>query len=229
MKILHSIIIILCYSKLCAQIQASRFIRVHNIEDTLSLNQIINPYSGIITYVNSDNSLFVFDGIKWKNLMYPPIGNYTLSQDTLGGIVAYIYKDKNQQQRGFLISTIEGDMLDWQSIPRTTTNATSFWDGKNNTNLMSNSPIKDWLDNNFTSDWYIQSHHEMILIMENRLEINKALLENNHSPIDTRLWTSTEYNTDYVFVYQSGSNLFSLMIKNPNPFLNLRVRAIKRF
>ena len=59
--------------------------------DTITLNQIINPIRGSIAYVNSDKSIYVYDGTEWKSLMYPPIKSFYLSQDTLGGIVAYIY------------------------------------------------------------------------------------------------------------------------------------------
>lgn len=213
-----------------SQILASQLIKVNNTADTITLNQIINPIRGSIAYVNSDKSIYVYDGTEWKSLMYPPIKSFYLSQDTLGGIVAYIYTDEYEKQRGLIISIIEGNGLNWQNSPFSLTNANSFWDGQYNTNQMTNSPIKNWLTSNFSNEWYIPSNHEIILLAFNALEINKGLVENNFPEFRNRLWSSTEHSINKAYIYYTGN--YSILERDKdeaNGATSFSVREVRKF
>jgi hypothetical protein len=75
-----------------SQILASQLIKVNNTADTITLNQIINPIRGSIAYVNSDKSIYVYDGTEWKSLMYPPIKSFYLSRYTRRNSGLHIYR-----------------------------------------------------------------------------------------------------------------------------------------
>src|SRR5690606_4932793 len=64
--------------------------------------------------------------------------DFYLGQDTLGGIVFYIYIGSDGNQHGLIVNKNES-LAQWQSST-TTTNATRSWDGAYNTGLMTNSP-----------------------------------------------------------------------------------------
>ncbi|MCC6383714.1 MAG: DUF1566 domain-containing protein, partial [Bacteroidia bacterium] len=124
--------------------------------------------------------------------------NFYLGQDTLGGIVFYIYLDQNGNQHGLIVSKTE-TAAQWQSAG-TTTGATRSWDGVYNTGLMTNSPAKTWVTS-LGAGWYLPSIDELSILWHNRFHVNKALnaagatlLSNNAD-----YWSSTEYDATYAF------------------------------
>jgi len=153
---------------------------------------------------------------------------YYLGQDTLGGIVYHIYLDADGEQHGLIVSKTQSTYfsLSWQNSP-TTTHATSTWDGAYNMDLMSNSPAKDWVTSNYTSEWYLPSIDELSLLWHNRYYVNKALNGTTGTllPTETAYWSSTEF-------YESNAKIFSFLdgssgISDKNT--KYTVRAIRSF
>jgi hypothetical protein len=153
--------------------------------------------------------------------------NFHLGQDTLGGIVFYIYMGANGQQHGLIVSKTE-TTAQWQSSS-STTNADRSWDGAYNTSLMTNSPAKDWITANFTSEWYLPSFDELSLLWNNRFHANKGLNDAGATLLsNTNLyWSSTEYDiaTAFNFYFLHGHGFTS----TPNKAGTNTVRAIRSF
>lgn len=123
------------------------------------------------------------------------MNDFYLGQDTLGGIVYYIFTGSDGRQHGLIVSKIEGFNLMWQDTC-TLTKGIRTWDGVYNTNLMINSPAKDWVIDNFTSEWYLPSIDELILLWGNRIHVNKTLNKLGKSLLlsSEGYWSSTELN-----------------------------------
>ncbi|NBX80260.1 MAG: collagen-like protein [Flavobacteriales bacterium] len=118
-------------------------------------------------------------------------GPYYLGKDTLGGIVFYIYKGSDGLQHGLIVSKIESSQR-WQSTG-VLLGANRSWDGLFNYNLMNNSPAKTWVQSNFTSEWYIPSVDELILLQKSKFHVNQALLNGGHTILSfANYWSSTE-------------------------------------
>jgi hypothetical protein len=141
-----------------------------------------------VAEINSALTKYVCNGIKGST---SNDNNFFLGKDTLGGIVFYVYKGSKGEQKGLIVSKIE-TLAQWQSS-NSITGATSMWDGKTNTNLMTNSPAKNWVSNNFTSEWYIPSINELQILFQNIYHVNKAIKETGY----TTLPFGQEANTDY--------------------------------
>ena len=126
--------------------------------------------------------------------------DFYLGQDTLGGIVFYIYLDVNGVQRGLIVSKTE-TTDQWQSTT-SKTNANRTEDGEYNTGLMTNSPAKTWVTG-LGADWYLPSIDELSLLWHNRFHVNKTaraigstLLSNS-----AYYWSSTESNASIAFFF----------------------------
>lgn len=121
--------------------------------------------------------------------------DFYLGQDTLGGIVFYIYLDANGDQRGLIVNKNEST-AEWQSAS-TTTNATRSWDGVYNTGLMTSSPAANYVngltDGGFT-DWYLPSIDELSILWHNRFHANNALNAGGFTLLSNTVlyWSSTE-------------------------------------
>ncbi len=150
--------------------------------------------------------------------------DFYLGQDTLGGIVFYIYLDVNGVQRGLIVSKTE-TTDQWQSTT-STTNANRTEDGEYNTGLMTNSPAKTWVTG-LGADWYLPSIDELSLLWHNRFHVNKTaraigstLLSNS-----AYYWSSTEYDATYAFFfYFSGGRAL-----NYDKSATYSVRAVRAF
>jgi hypothetical protein len=153
--------------------------------------------------------------------------DFYLGQDTLGGIVFYIYLDQNGNQHGLIVNKNEST-AQWQTSA-TTTNATRGWDGVYNTNLMTASPAATYVngltDGGFT-DWYLPSIDELTLLYNNRFHANKALHAGSHTLLSTTdYWSSTEFNAASAFHF-----FFSLGSAFTNgKTTTYKVRAIRAF
>jgi hypothetical protein len=155
--------------------------------------------------------------------------DYYLGQDTLGGIVYYIYLDKNSVQHGLIISKTE-TTAQWQSTI-STTNANRSWDGVYNMNLMTNSPAKDWVTSNFSSEWYIPSIDELGLLWHNRYHANKGLSEAGVTLLSgtDRYWSSTEWSSSDLFAYLFYFEYGYANGGGTNKLNVLNVRAVRAF
>lgn len=153
--------------------------------------------------------------------------DFYLGQDTLGGIVFYIYLDQNGNQHGLIVNKNEST-AQWQTSA-TTTNATRGWDGVYNTNLMTASPAATYVngltDGGFT-DWYLPSIDELTLLYNNRFHANKALHAGSHTLLSTTdYWSSTEFNAASAFHF-----FFSLGSAFTNgKTTTYKVRAVRAF
>jgi hypothetical protein len=133
---------------------------------------------------------------------------FYLGQDTLGGIVYYIYKDATGTQHGLIVNKTEST-AQWQSSV-TITNATRSWDGVYNTGLMTGSPAATYVngltDGGF-NDWYLPSIDELSILWQNRFHANKALNDGSFTllPNNTVYWSSTEFETTaFYFNFYNG-------------------------
>lgn len=154
--------------------------------------------------------------------------NFYLGQDTLGGIVFYIYLDANGDQRGLIVNKNEST-AQWQSSV-TTTNATRSWDGVYNTGLMTSSPAANYVngltDGGFT-DWYLPSIDELSILWHNRFHANKGLNDVGATLLSntTAFWSSTEYFASGAFLFDfiDGSTSYA------NKANTYSVRAVRAF
>jgi len=148
-----------------------------------------------------------------------------LGQDTLGGIVFYIYIGRDGNQHGLIVSIAEGNALEWQNTS-VLTNGNRSWDGEYNTRLMNDSPVKDWINDNFTSEWYLPSIDELSLLWANKFHVNRAL-EALKAPLLSSTegyWSSTEGNETHVLTVSLD---FGIAYIGKTNIYN--VRAIKAF
>ena len=154
--------------------------------------------------------------------------DFYLGQDTLGGIVFYIYIGSDGNQHGLIVNKNESTGQ-WQSSS-TTTNATRSWDGAYNMNLMTNSPAATYVDGltdgGFT-DWYLPSIDELSILWHNRFHANKALNAGSFTLLSntTPYWSSTEYSaTDaFLFIFDCG---YTYYLDKTN---TCSVRAVRAF
>ena len=133
--------------------------------------------------------------------------NFHLGQDTLGGIVFYIYIGSDGNQHGLIVNKNEST-AQWQSSS-TTTNATRSWDGVYNTGLMTASPAANYVngltDGGFT-DWYLPSIDELSLLWHNRFHANKGLNDVGATLLSNTAfcWSSTESIAAFAFFFDFG-------------------------
>jgi hypothetical protein len=151
--------------------------------------------------------------------------DFYLGQDTLGGIVFYIYLDQNGNQHGLIVSKTE-TTAKWQNTG-VTTNATRSWDGAYNMNLMSDSPAKDWVTGNFSTDWYLPSIDELSILWHNRFHANKGLNDASATLLSNTAsyWSSTEYHAAgaFPFYFDSGDPSYGSKVDTHS------VRAVRAF
>src|SRR5690554_999748 len=154
--------------------------------------------------------------------------DFYLGQDTLGGIVFYIYIGSDGNQHGLIVNKNEST-AQWQSA-NTTTNATRSWDGAYNTGLMTSSPAADYVngltDGGFT-DWYLPSIDELSILWHNRFHANNALNAGGFTLLSNTVlyWSSTEDSaTDALcFLFNRG---YSSSYAKPYTY---SVRAVRAF
>ncbi len=158
--------------------------------------------------------------------------NFYLGLDTLGGIVYYIYIGSDGQQHGLIVSKTETNTK-WQNTAALV-NADRTEDGVYNTNLMTDSPAKDWITTHFSSEWYLPSIDELNILWNNRFHVNKAMRKDGYTLLrldagyigsQAGYFSSTEDSAPYVYIFffRDGSISPSSKIYPQN------VRAIRAF
>ena len=154
--------------------------------------------------------------------------DFYLGQDTLGGIVFYIYIGSDGNQHGLIVNKNEST-AQWQSSG-TTTNATRSWDGVYNTGLMTSSPAANYVngltDGGFT-DWYLPSIDELSILWHNRFHVNNALNAGGFTLLSNTAtyWSSTEVNAPNAFLFYFLSG-FATNYGKANTY---SVRAVRAF
>ncbi len=130
--------------------------------------------------------------------------SFYLGKDTLGGIVFYIYLGEDGQQHGLIVSK-SVTALKWQNS-RNITSASRSWDGVYNTNIITDSPAKNWVQG-LGANWYLPSVNELFILWTNRFHVNKAF---NNAGITLLFsinsnyyyWSSTEYDYTYALAIE---------------------------
>lgn len=185
-------------------------------DSTAQVRNEIPDVSGFLT--SESDPVFAAWDKDYADLINTPSNDFYLGQDTLGGIVFYIYLDQNGDQHGLIVSKTE-TTDQWQSTTRTT-NADRTEDGEYNTGLMTNSPAKTWVTG-LGADWYLPSIDELSLLWHNRFHVNKTARAIGSTLLSTSAyyWSSTEDSATYAFgfyfdggyVYGSGkANAYSV-------------------
>ncbi len=151
-------------------------------------------------------------------------GSFYLGQDTLGGIVFYIYLDQNGNQHGLIVSKTE-TTAQWQSNT-STTGATRSWDGVYNTALMTNSPAKTWVTS-LGAGWYLPSIDELSILYHNRFHANKALNNAGATLLSDLIhyWSSTEFSDTDAFYFAFAYGTWDYLEKTRTYI----VRAVRAF
>ena len=148
-----------------------------------------------------------------------------LGEEFEGGVIYYLYKDNLGVERGLIVNKTESTAA-WQNIA-TATGSDRTWDGEYNTNLMTDSPAKDYVTS-LGAGWYLPSIDELNLLFDNRYSAQKALNEIVGADLlssTTNYWSSTESsitNASYFF-FDSGG------LGTTNKINTKLVRAIRSF
>lgn len=131
----------------------------------------------------------------------PPVGELSIGDEHLGGIVFYLFKGEDGRQHGLVVSTTETQVA-WQS-PVSLVNAVSTTDGPENYKLMTDSPAKDWITSNFSSEWYLPTLNELSILWVVRFKINEALQKRSHTPLsmDGYYWSSRERGAKFAYFF----------------------------
>ncbi|HOZ52839.1 MAG TPA: hypothetical protein PLU17_13330 [Chitinophagaceae bacterium] len=119
-----------------------------------------------------------------------------------GGIIFHLYKENNIEH-GLIVSLndIQGG-VPWSNVNNVLigSSAQSSWDGESNTNAIVNQAghtnsaalsCKNY-QTGIYDDWYLPSVDEIVMVYNNRFDINKAL---DAIPNTDQLSTSQQYNT----------------------------------
>ena len=154
-----------------------------------------------------------------------------------GGVVFHVYKDTLGVEHGLVVS------IDYQSTSSTYSNITnvlngagSYYNGESNTNLMKVQSgaisgawklCDDYIYGGY-SDWYLPAIDELVLLWNNRLDVNRTLENLSFTMIQTNTcWSSTEQS-----IYSGWYSYFSDRVLVPQGASKNdlhHVRAIRQF
>ena len=155
-----------------------------------------------------------------------PIGGFThyLGELFNGGIIYYLYKGSDGLEHGIIVSLIESN-AQWQISP-SIVNANRTEDGTYNTNLMTGSPAKTYI-NSLGSGWYLPSIDELALLYYNRYNAQKGLRSGGYTLLSNsaNYWSSSEdFATTALYFYFSPA-----FVGAANKSTTLTVRGVKAF
>jgi len=173
---------------------------------------------------NKQNQLIAGGGISINGNIISTKTNFYLGQDTLGGIVFYLYMDKYGEQHGLIVSKTETTAKWSYSVDLVYANRSD--DGYYNTDLMIESPAKAWAKN-IGSEWYLPSIDELNLLWIHRFHVNKTARAINSTLLSTagEYWSSLENNATQAITFDFGLGYTSVHHKNSN----YKIRAIRSF
>jgi len=149
--------------------------------------------------------------------------NHKIGDEYLDGVIFHIYIGSDGKQHGLIVSKTE-TVAQWQS-KATLVNANKRNLGAYNTNLMTNSPAKDWVKN-LGPDWYLPSLDELGALYKNKSEVNKTLRAKGYTLISSGFyWSSTEYDTYNAnnIDFEDGNAYYYVKTKS------YKVRGVKAF
>jgi len=171
---------------------------------TSERDAISNPEIGLQIFNTDEDCNEIFTSSGWNNLCSGSSGGeHYLGQEKDGGIIFYIYIDSNGVERGLIVHT-EESTGHWQTS-NSLVGANRTWDGVYNTNQMTNSPAKNYVQS-LGSGWYLPSIDELSLLWHNRFHVNFALNNGNYTLLSStnRYWSSNELNSDFAFTFDFG-------------------------
>jgi hypothetical protein len=173
-----------------------------------------------------------------------------------GGVIFHLLKDSNRAEHGLIISTIDLGNTVWGTEGLTIPNAMNFYDGSMNTlSIINNESISNNAAHLCSiyrgggyNDWYLPSIEELLLIYENRYNLNYTLKNivgsnsiYNPNPQSNNNWTqSYNYWSSTQFVFESNTYAYNLAynlttggtpvsVDNGPKSTILTVRAIRKF
>ena len=117
------------------------------------------------------------------------------------GIIFYLYKGSDGLEHGLIVA-LEESIEKWQTTG-TLVNANRTEDGVYNTNLMTNSPAKTYIESLGTG-WYLPSIDELGLLYYNRYSAQKGLRSGGNTLLSNtaKYWSSTEYYATVAFFFE---------------------------
>ena len=157
-------------------------------------------------------------------------GPFYLGQDTLGGIVFYIYFDGNGDQHGLIVSKT-ATFTNMQS-PASNLVPNNTYDGAANSAQISaaSSGAKTFIDGLGTG-WYLPSLDELILLYNNRFHANRGLANAGATTLvyndgfANDYWSSTQYNLNNGMMV----NFFSGQVSQTGKTAPKRIIGVKSF
>lgn len=119
--------------------------------------------------------------------------SHYLGELYLGGVIFELHKEADGLEHGLVVALTESLPLAWQSTV-TVTNSTRTWDGVYNTNLMTDSPVRTYV-NSLGIGWYLPSIDEINILFNNSFYVNKSLYVSGNTILNNTFvyWTSNEY------------------------------------
>ena len=125
-----------------------------SLTSTTSSSPIINPATSLLVYNTATvgdvtPGFYYWDGTQWVRLATGPTGplggfTHRIGEEKDGGIIFHLYIGDDGMEHGLIVSKTEQANTQWQSST-SLVNANRSWDGAYNTNLMTDSPAKDYV------------------------------------------------------------------------------------
>ena len=158
------------------------------------------------------------------------VGGFThyLGEAFNGGIIFYLYKGSDGLEHGLIVALTES-IAKWQTTS-SLVNANRSEDGAYNTNLMTNSPAKDYIVNTLGTGWYLPSIDELALLYYNRYSAQKGLRAGSNTLLKTSpgflYFSSTEFAAGQAAVIEFDSGE---VITNASKTSSQTVRGVRAF
>ena len=188
---------------------------------------------------NGDQKQFDMTAVSSDVFQYE-IGEYVADE---GGVIFHKYLDGSTQNYLVVDTTNLSTSSAWSNVASTLIGSTaqSTWNGLSNSNAIvgqsgfTSGAAKLCLDstNNSQTDWYLPAIDELILLWQNRFNVNRTLSGNSsHGSISgaTQIgynyyWSSTEgaSSTAWNFFFSDGD------ARNTNKSNSFYVRAVRKF
>ena len=154
------------------------------------------------------------------------VGGFThyLGEAFNGGIIYYLYKGSDGLEHGLIVALTES-LAAWQTTGALV-NANRTEDGAYNTNLMTNSPAKTYIQT-LGAGWYLPSIDELALLYYNRYSAQKGLRAGGNTLLSNSgyYWSSTEFNVAnaHLFAFPNGNAITKSKANTPT------VRGVRAF
>lgn len=155
-----------------------------------------------------------------------------------GGVIFHLWKDNAGVEHGLIVSIVDLNTSSVYSNITSYTNALSTWNGQANTNALKAQVgatsgawkhADDYSYNGFT-DWYLPAIDELMLLANNRFNVNKTLSTIGGAteiPTMYPYWSSSQSGSVSTFAY--NLNFSALTPSDLSKGTSARVRGIRQF